>query len=223
MDCVGLLAASLKKLPVKKDEFYYSSLIKMLETHMPQVWRAYDQFISHALKKDEKKITCSKGCSACCSHYVDSVEPMELLAIHLRIRNWEGYPALLEAFHKRATRFQSLHAEEGGGEDAEDRALFRYFRRGTPCPFLKTGGECGIYEFRPMSCRMFFAESPPRYCAGSGIATPWNKNFQVELPDAAEWALSQCSALLKEMELPEGLFAGLLEVNALVGKWDGAG
>jgi hypothetical protein len=71
-----------------------------------------------------------------------------------------------------------------------------------------------------MSCRMFFAESPPRFCAGKEIASPWNRNFQVELPEKAEEALARCSRLLEDLKLSESLFGGLLEANEKFGKYE---
>ena len=216
---VGILEESLKSLPENVDGAYYQALEKALE-NVPAVHQAYDRYISAALVADGKNITCKKGCSACCRHFVTSVEPFEILALHLHIRKLEQYPDQLFACHSRVTKFDQLLKKEGEDPEAEDRALYRYFLRGAACPFLKQDGECGVYENRPMSCRMFFAESPPRFCSGKEVVSPWNKNFQVELPDVAEEALARCSALLDNLDLPVGLFSGVLEANALFGQFE---
>lgn len=39
------------------------------------------------------------------------------------------------------------------------------------CPFLGLTGECGIYAFRPLSCRMLVSELPSRYCGRNYTAT----------------------------------------------------
>jgi hypothetical protein len=67
---------------------------------------------------------------------------------------------------------------------------------------------------------MFFAESPPRFCAGKAIASPWNRNFQVEMPQEVEEALARCARSLEALELPDGLFPGLVAANALFGRYD---
>ena len=215
------LEKSLGRLPLRKDGAYYAALGKALDSHMTDVYAAYDAYVAAALKSEDRKVTCKKGCSGCCRHFVDSVEPFELMAIHLAIRRDPRYPDLLVAFHRRASLFENLRREAGEGEEADDKALYRYFLRGAACPFLAADGACGIYADRPMSCRMFFSESAPRFCSGSAIATPWNRNFHVELPQEAERALAYCSAQLGSLDLPEGLFPGLLAANALFGRYDG--
>ncbi len=139
----------------------------------------------------------------------------------MRLRHSVRYSDLLFASHGRVSKFDQILKEEGNDAEAEDRALHRYFLRDIPCPFLGKEGTCGIYDIRPMSCRMFFAESSPRFCSGAAVASPWNRNFQVELPDAAEEALARCSEQLAKLDLPVGLFSGVLEANALFGQYDG--
>ena len=190
---------------------------------VPALHAAYDAYVDAVLRDERKKITCRKGCSACCRHYVGSVEPFELVALERRLRLRDDYPKLVYASHKRNLAFRGLLDEEAASakepEEAEDRALYRYFLRGAPCPFLAPDGGCGVYEWRPMSCRMFFAESPPRFCEGKALASPWNRNFQVELPQAAEEALARCSRLLDGLELPEDLFGGFVAANALFARF----
>ena len=221
LDACKNLENSLAVLPAGDLNPGYYGLLEKALGPLPTLHDAYDRYVASVLKAEGKNITCKKGCSACCRHFVTSVEPFEILALHLRIRKSERYPDQLFACHSRVTRFDQILKKEGEDPEAEDRALYRYFLRGAACPFLEKNGECGIYESRPMSCRMFFAESPPRFCSGKNVVSPWNKNFQVELPDEAEEALARCSALLDNLELPAGLFSGVLEANALLGKYEG--
>jgi Fe-S-cluster containining protein len=193
---------------------------KILDERLPPLYQAYDKYVATVLQTEDRHITCGSGCSACCHHYVSSVEPFEILAIHLRIRNSSRYSDLLFGCHNRTSKFEQIRHEEGEDVEADDRALYRYFLRGAACPFLGKGGTCGIYDIRPMSCRMFFSESSPRFCSGTALASPWNRNFQVELPDVAEEALARCSALLEGLELPEELFSGVLQANTLFGQYD---
>ena len=192
----------------------------MLDQFLPPLHQAYDRYVAAVLKTEERRITCSSGCSACCRHFVTSVEAFEILAIHLRIRNSPQYSDLLFACHARTSKFEQILQTEGKDAEAEDRALHRYFLRGVGCPFLGKDETCGIYDIRPMSCRMFFAESPARFCSGKAIVSPWNRNFQVELPDVAEEALARCSEQLAKLDLPVGLFSGVLEANTLFGQYD---
>lgn len=217
---VSALESALANLPSEFGKPYYRILEEIPGRCLQPLYASYDEFVAGVLQTGEKRARCRSGCSACCRHYVTSVEPFEILAIHFRIRNLEQYQDLLFAFHGRVARFKQILSKEVDNDEAEDRALHRYFLRGAPCPFLDKDEKCGIYANRPMACRMFFSASAPRFCAGKGIVSPWNKNFQVELPDEAEEALARCAGLLEGLELPEGLFAGLLEANALFGRYE---
>ncbi len=218
------LEAAFKSLPVVATAsigpLYYQQLSEILQVRMLPFYAAYDAYVHAALKMEDRPITCSKSCSACCRHFVSSVEPFELAALHLHIRDSENYPDILFASHKNSMAYEKIANAEVPDDEASDRALYRYFLRSRPCPFLEKDGACGVYEFRPMSCRMFFAESPARFCAGKAIASPWNRNFQIELPEVAEEALARCSQYLEALDFPEELFPGVLAANALFGPYD---
>jgi Fe-S-cluster containining protein len=214
------LESALANLPSETGKPFYGMLEVISRRCLPPLYAAYDDYVAGVLQTGEKQAQCRSGCSACCRHYVTSVEPIEILAIHFHIHSLDQYPDLLFALHGRVAKFKQILVKEIADNEAEDRALHRYFLRGVPCPFLDKDEKCGIYASRPMACRMFFSASAPRFCAGKGIVSPWNKNFQVELPDEAEEALARCAGLLEGLELPEGLFAGLLEANALFGRYE---
>jgi|GEM_PF-2238305 len=205
---------------------WHRDLLARINAALPPLYAAYDDYLAAVLLTDRRSVTCSRGCSACCRHYVSSVEPFELIALDHHLKSRPDYGDLVVSTFRRATVFDGILREESDKagrdeEEAEDRALYRYFLRGHACPFLEGDGTCGVYDHRPMACRMFYAESAPRFCAGKELASPWNKNFQVELPQEAEEALARCSRLLEGLGLSEHLFTGLTEVNALFGRFGG--
>jgi Fe-S-cluster containining protein len=214
------LETGLKSLPGPISSAYYTALSEVLRVRMPSFYAAYDAYVHAALKMEDRPVTCSKSCSHCCRHFVSSVEPFELAALHLHVRESDSYPDMLFASHKNSMLYEKIASAEVPDDEASDRALYRYFLKGRACPFLEKDGACGVYEFRPMACRMFFAESPARFCSGKAIASPWNRNFQIELPEVAEEALSRCSAYLEGLDFPEELFPGMLAANALFGQYD---
>ena len=55
-----------------------------------------------------------------------------------------------------------LDPEKEGAERYLDLAK-RYIAMGMPCGFLE-GGECGIYEDRPLVCREYLVSSPAEFC-----------------------------------------------------------
>jgi Fe-S-cluster containining protein len=201
----------------------YASLAAQLDRHMPELYRHYDGFVQAVLATGEERISCSKGCSHCCSHYVTSVEPYELLFLHGRIREDARYPGRIIALHRRVSLFKSLlkgAVHDDAMAEEEDKALYRYYLRGQPCPFLQAGGVCGVYENRPMSCRMFYSLSHPSLCKGKNVIDPGNRNFLIELPEDIEADLARAGAMFARFDLPESLFEGLLEVNERFGRFD---
>ena len=229
LNAVAALHAALERLPAPDAPTYARELVDAVARALPAVHAAYDDCVAETLRAERRSVSCRSGCAACCRHYVSSVEPFELIALDAHLKARPDYADLMLAAHHRAERYAGLVAAEHARapdrdpEEASDRALHAYFLRGIPCPLLADDGSCGAYAHRPMACRMFFAESPPRYCEGRNIVSPWNRNFQVELPAEAEEALARCSRLLEGLDLPEDLFAGMAAVNALLGHHDPEG
>lgn len=220
---IAELDDALSALPDPGSSLYPAALTEAVESRVPRLHAAYDACVARVLAEERRKPTCSRACSACCRHFVSSVEPFEIVALDAHLKARPGYGDLVWAAYRRAGVFESILArelEKGDEEEADDRAIYRYFLKGIPCPFLEADGSCGVYDFRPMACRMFFAESPPRYCAGKAIASPWNRNFQVEMPQDVEEALARCSRKLAHLCLPEGLFPGIVAANARLGRYD---
>lgn len=191
----GLLHDDLKGWQGRADR--HEALLRFLEGELPPLYAAYDAYVAVLLRESRLQVACGAGCAHCCRHYVDSVESFELLFIHARLRSRDDFGNLLLALHKRESLFRGLLGEEGAEtEEGHDRALYRYYLEGRPCAFLEEGGRCGIYAMRPLSCRMFFSLSHPRYCRGRAIASPRNRNFQVELPDRIEEEIARAGRLL---------------------------
>lgn len=103
-------------------------------------------------------------------------------------------------------------------EDEEDKRLHRYFESGLSCPFLLADGNCGVYEVRPATCRMYFSETPGEFCTARFLLTEKNKSFIVYLPDKLESAIAEISEFYEPLDLPEALYAGVVRMNALDGE-----
>lgn len=197
----------------------YRSLVSGLESVMPAFYRSYDAYVTEVLRTGASAPACSRGCSHCCHHYVASVEPFELIFLHGRVAPGAGYPSQVMGLHRRTTLFHSLRGRFEG-ELAEDKALYQYYLRGAPCPFLGANGACGVYASRPMSCRMFFSLSDPSLCKGRAVVDARNRNFLIELPEEIEAELARAAHALSAFGLPEFLFDGLLEANFAFGRFE---
>jgi len=199
----------------------YRALVSELEAVMPAFYRCYDAYVTEVLRTGSSAPSCSRGCSHCCRHYVASVEPFELIFLHARVALGAEYPSQVMGLHRRASLFHSLRGRFEG-ELAEDKALYQYYLRGAPCPFLGSDGACGVYASRPMSCRMFFSLSDPSLCKGRAVVDARNRNFLIELPEEIETELARAANALSAFGLPEFLFDGLLEANSAFGRFESA-
>ncbi len=148
-----------------------------LDAVLPLLRQLDDKAVDLAVAKVEaetgERVTCAKGCSACCRAQPVPVTPVEAYALWRLV---EGLPeprrtdvrdrfaanaaALLEAglLEQYLERPQTLRQE-----DALPIAK-QYFGLGLVCPFL-TDDACGIYAERPFVCRQFLVTSPPALCA----------------------------------------------------------
>ena len=212
-------------VPKCKNATEFNQTLEVLSRSLPRVFNCYDAYVATVIETSSEKVSCQKSCSHCCSHYVTSVEPFELLYLHAKLRDENEYAGKIIALHRRISLFKSLliqsENESYAKNDAEeDKALYRYFLRGQNCPFLKDGGECGVYEHRPMSCRMFYSLSHPSLCKGKNVIAAGNRNFLIELPDDIEADLARVSALFSDFNLPVHFFEGLLEINEKFGQFE---
>lgn len=121
-----------------------------------------------------EKISCTRGCGACCRNLV-AVSEVEARRIRAVI---EGLPeprcsAVRTRFaeaHQRLERAGLLKKLQAADRwtNADYTALVgTYFQQGIPCPFLEAES-CSIYQERPITCREYLVTSPSEYCARLG-------------------------------------------------------
>lgn len=155
-----------------------------------------DQAVRHA-EADGHKVSCQKGCSACCRAQPVPVTPPEAYAL---LRLVEALPEprrtiVWQRFAERVGRLRAaglaesyLHRDPSLGM-AEARAIAeRYFALGLVCPFLEDDA-CSIYADRPFVCRQYLVTSPAELCVN-----PFHNPVQpVKMPIAAAGASLQMS------------------------------
>ena len=117
------------------------------------------------------RISCRKGCGACCCNLV-AISEVEARRIAEVVDEMpEPRQSLIrQRFDLARQRLESaglLPILERSAEwtDAEyGNLVATYFRERLSCPFLEAGS-CSIYEDRPITCREYLVVSPPAYCA----------------------------------------------------------
>ena len=117
-----------------------------------------------------RKISCKKGCGACCRQAVPLAE-IEIYQIAELVENLpeprraqirrkfeEGCRRFHEnGWFERLDNFANLSVEEGG------QLIKDYFYEGVACPFLEDES-CSIHLERPLSCREYLVTSPAENC-----------------------------------------------------------
>jgi Fe-S-cluster containining protein len=126
----------------------------------------------HQVEAGGKRVSCAKGCSACCRAQPVPVTPPEAYAL---LRLVESMPADRQAEVRAAFADRVRRLRDAGLFDtfmARDPGLTResarstadaYFRLGLVCPFL-VDDACGIYRDRPFVCRQYLVTTPATLC-----------------------------------------------------------
>ncbi len=111
----------------------------------------------------EQQIACRRGCAHCCIAAVSVTAP-EIFRVAGWLRRAKGLPEDMSRARILA------RAEASRGVPVEAAML-----SGVPCPLL-TGGICGVYAARPLSCRQLLSRSEPdcrTLYAGTKIEPPF--------------------------------------------------
>lgn len=119
-----------------------------------------------------KKISCCKGCGACCRQMVP-ISPAEAYMLADMVESmpepWRGRMKDRFAEVESQLRANGLldrinHLHDIDRTDAENRETSKaYFALQIPCPFLQNES-CGIYAYRPAICREYLVISPAELC-----------------------------------------------------------
>ena len=131
----------------------------------------------------EEGITCKKGCTHCCEHFVSIPVSHAVLitdylyssekALSSFLRGYDRWVRVIEDNPQASAVFSSL--EEHAASTAivkpySQELLAAYHVFSIPCPFLDRS-QCAIYPVRPVCCAAYFSVSSPEYCQ-SDSATP---------------------------------------------------
>lgn len=140
------------------------------------------------IEKDSgHRISCSKGCSFCCSQHIGaSLQECDSIVYHLYQRDdicrdfLRKYPAWRARLREHEKIFQEVNQAGSlamcNPDDASAREVFMqksraYGELNIPCPFLEAGA-CSIYPVRPFVCANAIVVSPPEDCKSSSTNPP---------------------------------------------------
>jgi len=120
--------------------------------------------------KDDKTISCEKGCGACCVQLVPitDIEAREIATLikslpKVKKREIREKFELAKKTFTEAGLWQTLSHPENVDDDNVRELGHEYFAQQVACPFLEDGA-CSIHPVRPLACREFLVTSPAVYC-----------------------------------------------------------
>lgn len=159
---------------------------------LAQFYLIYDEYITHNISASSLKIMCRAACSRCCHQAVHGVYSFEIIAMYRHLRQRPDYPQIHNACAKYADDFQAVVARFlrpgettiSSGHPALRQVLQSAAAVAKPCPLLN-GSNCGVYEHRPVPCRMYHSLTNPIFCT-----TARGNTFSLEPPEEASLILN---------------------------------
>ncbi len=134
-----------------------------------QIANSFTDLGVKAVESENKKISCKKGCGACCRQPVPLAE-IEAYQIAELVENLPEprrgkvkmrFDEAAKHFHKIGW-FEKL--ENCKEKEEIEKTVLEYFFEGVACPFLEEES-CSIHKDRPVACREYLVTSPAENCS----------------------------------------------------------
>ena len=166
-----------------------------------------DAAFAEAARRSGDWLVCRPGCTQCC-HGAFAINALDVLRLRTGMQTLRAQqPALAEVIELRACAWLDEHLPSFPGDPAtgligtseEDQERFEDFANHAPCPALDPStGLCDVYEWRPMTCRVF--GTPVRMGSGDALGC-----CELCFKGASDAEIGTC-----EMPVPHELEAQLL-------------
>lgn len=165
-ECHSGIVAILEEL---LDRNYPSCLDRGFLESYSDVLRLYDEYQQELQVALAGPVTCRRGCSRCCCHWVEDVYSFEteIVATYICQQEPSRIPAIIKRLSDDCAAFERLDRTlqvESTDDDPIDRLLFSFHRLQRRCPLLDRNGNCSIYPVRPITCRSYVSLTPPQWC-----------------------------------------------------------
>lgn len=164
-------------------------------------------------------VTCKSGCSDCC-HATFDLSLVEAMYLNLRFQESFDFGPQRSAILERAadtdrklTRLKRDYFRElrdaGGSEEAMNAILEEASRARIRCPLLDGEDRCILYEYRPITCRLYGIPSviggkthvcgKTRFNTGQGYPTVQIEKIQDRLDQLSQGIRDAVSSRFKEL------------------------
>jgi len=136
-----------------------------------QMTSSFVGMTEQAIENFGEKISCHKGCGACCRQAVPLAE-IEAYQIAETVENFpEPRRSQIKMRFEKAWQhffeigwFQRLDNCVNISPEDREKIILEYFHEQIACPFLENES-CSIHEIRPLACREYLVSSPFENCS----------------------------------------------------------
>jgi Fe-S-cluster containining protein len=136
----------------------------MLPPRDAELVQIVDASLAEAARRAGPHLVCRPGCTQCCYGVfrINALDATRLRAGMSTLRAAE--PSAAKALEDRARAWLATYGADFPGNpetgtlgmSAEEEEKFESFANDAPCPALDPAtGLCGVYAWRPMTCRVF--------------------------------------------------------------------
>jgi len=234
------LSRQIKKFEAKEKEGSYGDWRKEFcgryRDLLIQIRNNSHNALIETLASKDERITCQKGCTHCCFHYVTVSIAHGIVIVDYLYSNRALLKQFLDNYEKWARK--GFHISESldrtrtqaqSSSMAIDRVVSatrplseRYFEMNIQCPFL-VDNKCLVYHLRPTICSGHYAVSSPNWCTATSQQEPVIHQLIPSDEDLSEMmSLVDPRLLLHELTLATMIYKLLTEgsssvINAMVG------
>ena len=164
-----------------------------------KILNLFHQYQNEVIKDYSKKVTCKKGCTFCCCHWVEDVNSFEaeIIADYIKKHFPERIHSIIKICREDEKELIKLNDimeqklienrmnKEVSDIDSTDLLLASYYQLERPCALLSDSGMCTIYEIRPLTCRIYISFSEPHLCSAEYINKSNIPTYLLDLEESA--------------------------------------
>lgn len=132
------------------------------------------------LARDNKCVSCQKGCSACCNYLVPLSVPEAIhMSKELAATEHDFTNEIVKSCVGASEKIINAHNSYIENSDGAIESLSDWYRQmNLQCPFLHDS-ICRIYDYRPIACREHMVTSASKDCGGVGGAGDKSKTLDL--------------------------------------------
>jgi len=163
---------------------YNKKITISMETALGIIGGLYE-ILGSCLEPFQLNSSCKMGCNACCRHIIGTtaIEAQMVQRFVERTFGSEDKRRLASSIEKDLNRYPDPVPFQ---LEYSDHIQDEFFKRHAPCPFLSRGGLCGVYEARPLVCRMYLVFSDPILCKGGKEMAAYDAEYFLDVHRAVE-------------------------------------